>query len=109
MAVLDLGCGDGITAVPDAKLSANVYSGSTLRAISSPPAMRARHKPFFPVCGSMKAMGGRSDDLRNELVGLFEIQHQGGPNETGSLAQVPFFLLTGPAARLAVEAGLYPV
>ena len=25
---------------------------------------------------------GRSDDLRNELVGLFEAQNQGGPNET---------------------------
>ena len=25
---------------------------------------------------------GRSDDLRTELVGLFEAQNQGGPNET---------------------------
>jgi SAM-dependent methyltransferase len=28
------------------------------------------------------AKDGRSDELRNELVGLFEAQNQGGPNET---------------------------
>ena len=50
---LDLGCGDGTTAVPTAKLGANVL-GVTLRATSSPPAMRARHRQVLPICGSRK-------------------------------------------------------
>ena len=65
--VLDLGCGDGTTAVPEARLGADVLGVDIARNLVEAGARRANEAA---------AKAGRADDLHRELEALFISQNQ---------------------------------